>query len=297
MENVGVSICCVTFNHVVYIRKCLDSFLMQQTKFPIEILVHDDASTDGTSEIIREYAAKYPDVIKPIIQTENQYSKGVRGMNVRFNFTRAKGKYLATCEGDDYWTDPHKLQKQFDFLEANPEYVAVHHDFVTHDEHDNPVSGFYNFNYKKDYTSKEMALGAFMKFNTMFFRNIGVEQMREFPLITNGDKYLIALLAFHGKAKYLPEIAPSVYTIHSGGVWSLKDNAQRFRYLIETYEHIQKLHPKYRNDYRQLIFNNRLQLFKSIKNNLSFWDQIKWKSKLLIESGFSISNMYRVARS
>lgn len=121
-----VSISCITYNHARYIRECLDGFLMQECNFDFEILIHDDASTDGTQEIIKEYAEKYPDLIKPIYQTENQYSKGQRGMNVKYNFPRAKGKYIALCEGDDYWTDPLKLQKQVAFLEENEEYGLIH---------------------------------------------------------------------------------------------------------------------------------------------------------------------------
>ena len=96
---------------------------MQKTDFPFEILIHDDASTDGTADIIREYEAKYPDIIKPIYQTENQYSKGIKVSQV-YQFPRAKGKYIALCEGDDYWTDPYKLQKQVDFRsESRIHYV------------------------------------------------------------------------------------------------------------------------------------------------------------------------------
>ena len=117
-----VSISCITFNHAPYLRECFDGFLMQQTDFKFEVVVHDDASTDGTREVIEEYTAKYPDIFVPMYQTENQYSKGVRGMMARFNFPRCRGKYIALCEGDDYWIDPLKLQKQVDFLEANESF-------------------------------------------------------------------------------------------------------------------------------------------------------------------------------
>ena len=123
-----VSICCVAYNHVHFIRQCLDGFVMQKTNFPFEVLIHDDASTDGTQDIIREYEAKYPDIIKPIYQKENQYSKGVR-VSLVYNYSRVRGKYVALCEGDDYWTDPYKLQKQVDFLEAHPDYVMCSHQF------------------------------------------------------------------------------------------------------------------------------------------------------------------------
>jgi len=120
-----VSVSVITYNHEKYIRQCLDGILMQNVSFPYEVLVHDDASPDGTADIIREYEAKYPGIIKPIYQTENQYSQG-KDVS-KFNFDRACGKYLAFCEGDDYWTDPGKLQKQVDFLEAHPEYIATAH--------------------------------------------------------------------------------------------------------------------------------------------------------------------------
>ncbi|MFK2352270.1 glycosyltransferase family 2 protein [Bacteroides fragilis] len=106
-----VSICCITYNHVAHISQCLDGFLMQKTTFIFEILIHDDASTDGTADIIRKYVAKYPHLIKPVYQVENQYSKGVKIMST-YNYSRARGKYIALCEGDDYWIDPLKLQNR-----------------------------------------------------------------------------------------------------------------------------------------------------------------------------------------
>lgn len=123
-----VSIKCITYNHEPYIRQCLEGFVMQKTNFRFEAVVHDDASTDGTADIIREYAEKYPDIIKPIYETENQYSKKDGSLG-RIMDAACTGKYIAMCEGDDYWTDPLKLQKQVDILESNPEVGLVHTDF------------------------------------------------------------------------------------------------------------------------------------------------------------------------
>lgn len=120
-HQVKVSIICNTYNHEKYIRDALEGFVMQKTTFPFEVLVHDDASTDHTADIIREYEEKYPDIIKPIYQTENQYSKKV-GINKTFQKPRVKGKYVAFCEGDDYWIDSLKLQKQYDFMETHEDY-------------------------------------------------------------------------------------------------------------------------------------------------------------------------------
>lgn len=120
-DDILVSIKCLTYNQEKYIAQCLEGFVMQKTDFRFEAVVHDDASTDGTASVIREYAEKYPDIIKPIYQTENQYSKKDGSLN-RIVCSHLKGKYVAICEGDDYWTDPLKLQKQVDFMEANPDY-------------------------------------------------------------------------------------------------------------------------------------------------------------------------------
>lgn len=116
-----VSILCATYNQKDFIAQTIEGFLMQKVCFPIEIIIHDDASTDGTAEIVKEYAAKHPDIIKPILQTENQHSKR-NPIWKNFIYPAAKGKYYADCEGDDYWTDPNKLQRQVDFLESHLDY-------------------------------------------------------------------------------------------------------------------------------------------------------------------------------
>ena len=121
-----VSVRCITYNHAPYIACALDSFLMQETNFPFEIVVHDDASTDETADIIRTYESRYPHIIKAIYETENQYSKN-DGSLKRIIDSECCGKYFAFCEGDDYWLDRNKLQKQVDFLESHQEYVACAH--------------------------------------------------------------------------------------------------------------------------------------------------------------------------
>lgn len=125
-----VAIHCLVYNHAPYLRDCLEGFVMQQTNFPFVAIVHDDASTDGSAAIIREYEEKYPDIFKPIYEKENLYQSGSftvinEVMNTAIEATGAK--YVAMCEGDDYWTDPLKLQKQVDFMEVNPEYSMCFH--------------------------------------------------------------------------------------------------------------------------------------------------------------------------
>jgi len=127
-NNPLVVVWCLTYNQKDYIRDALDGFVMQQTNFPFEVIVHDDASTDGTTAIVEDYAKRYPDIVKPMIETENQWKKGglKRIINIMNEYHRT-GKYIAFCEGDDYWTDKRKLQKQVDFLESHPDYSLCFH--------------------------------------------------------------------------------------------------------------------------------------------------------------------------
>ena len=118
-EEILVSVLCTTYNHEKYIRDCLEGFVTQKTNFAYEVIVHDDASTDCTADIIREYERKYPKIIKPIFQTENQYSQGVP-ITATFILPIVRGRFIALCEGDDYWTSPDKLQKQVEGMLMHP---------------------------------------------------------------------------------------------------------------------------------------------------------------------------------
>lgn len=131
-NDVKVSVLCTAYNHEKFLRQCLDGFVMQKTNFKYEVIVHDDASTDGTKKIIEEYVKKYPELIKPIYQTQNQYSIDINIMD-NILFPIAKGKYIAICEGDDYWCDENKLQIQYDFMEQHLECPACFHNTCKHD--------------------------------------------------------------------------------------------------------------------------------------------------------------------
>jgi len=209
-----VSISCVTYNQAPYIKECLDSFLMQQTDFAFEILINDDASTDGTREIIEEYASKYPEIIFPLYQSENQYSKGVRGMMAKFNFPRSRGKYIALCEGDDYWTDPLKLQKQVNTLEENSAYSMCFHDAWV--VKDNMQSHKYVDKNKTVFTTEDLFERHFIPTASILFRN-NIVFPDWYSKIQSGDKLLLFLFSLNGDIKFLNE-PMSVYRLHSAGI-------------------------------------------------------------------------------
>lgn len=172
MDDIKVSICCITYNHEKYIKDAIESFLMQKTNFNFEILIHDDASTDNTIEIIKEYEIKYPNIIKPYIQETNQYSQGIRRLTTRFNVPRARGKYIALCEGDDYWTDNNKLQLQFDYMEKNNNCGMCFHATEKVYENGERIKYIQPYNSDKKVDTEDVILGrgGFMATNSIFCR-------------------------------------------------------------------------------------------------------------------------------
>lgn len=200
-NNPLVSICSITYNHHLYIRQCLNGFLMQKTNFAFEVIINDDCSTDGTTEILREYASKYPDIIKPIFQDENQYAKGVRGMFQHFVFPKAQGKYIAICEGDDYWTDPLKLQKQVDYLETHPNFSMCFHRVECLAEKGREKQDIFGYLTTKDYAEQDS--NDFLKkwlvpTCSIVMRGELLHKIPHNPLFTYGDSVLVATCLSNG---------------------------------------------------------------------------------------------------
>ncbi|EMR11902.1 glycosyl transferase [Methylophaga lonarensis MPL] len=269
-----VSICCITYNHEAYIEETLEGFLIQETDFPFEILIHDDASTDGTADIIRKYEAKYPTLIKPIYQVENQYSKG-RKINPEFNFPRAKGKYIALCEGDDFWTDHKKLQIQKDFLDSHPEYVICYTDALAFNS-----KGLIDKNYagaRRDLPATGLQQASSVSTLTAFFRNVLTENQNpaEFCNVRYGDLTLWSRLGDYGKGKYLPSVKPSMYRVHTGGIHSMQTRKKQLQMRLETMMGLYSYRLKRsENDLADFFLEEivvqalKLQKFKLIKNLL-----------------------------
>lgn len=207
-DVIMVSISCVTYNHVEYIEQAICGFLMQRTDFKFEILIHDDCSTDGTQEIIKKYEKLYPDIIFPIFQKENQYSKGL-SVTYSFQYPRARGKYIAICEGDDYWIDPLKLQKQVDFLEANSEYILCGTNGVYFNENINSPSRLFNIvDDTGELTMHDIISSWNLPTAGLLFRKKLIDRTKDFNAnVYSGDKKMLLCAIHNGRIMFLNRLS------------------------------------------------------------------------------------------
>lgn len=235
-EKALVSICTLTYNHAPYLKDYFDGILKQKTDFKYEVIINDDCSTDGTKEILLEYEQKYPDIIKPVIQPENQYSKGDRGFFLKYCFPRCNGKYVAFCEGDDCWTDSYKLQKQVDYLESHPECVLVHTDLSVQDVNTGEMEHFKwkkqkNYNQiKRDWGEKLVSLILQGKYSvqtlTVCARMDSIRQVHnKYPEMEDknllmGDTPLWMALAKKGTFHLIPEETACYHVISESATHS-----------------------------------------------------------------------------
>ena len=301
INNVKVSIVCDTYNQEDYIEDALKSFINQKTNFDYEILVHDDASNDNTASIIKEYANRYPDLIKPMIQKENQYSKGVSIMDIQLE--RAKGKYIAFCEGDDFWTDEHKLQIQYDILEMHPNIDMVAHDVVTIDGKTKEKKGMISpSNRERILTIEEVLLGGggYLGTNSLFFRK---EILFPKPPIRKKLEldYTIQISgALKGGIYFIPKVM-SAYRVCAKGSWTREMLKNRNK-LIEMQDKIIDMLNFFNDDtdfqyddtvketIRKIEFNKaeinddikllKSDKFKDLYNNFSLGKKIKMEIKV-----------------
>lgn len=278
-NDVKVSVFCTTYNHEKFLRKCLDGFVMQKTNFKFEVIVHDDASTDGTKKIIEEYVEKYPDIIIPIYQLQNQYSQGVE-INDDIIFPLSKGKYIALCEGDDFWCDENKLQLQFDFMESHPECSACFHNTIWKDLKNNKER--LSNNWKKiHYLAPSEVLQSWKVHTTSFFERREYFKKEDYQKgYWFGDYVRLTGLMTKGKLAVLPQIM-SVYNI------GLNQDSVTYKMMqIELDKRLEKknLVIQYLNKFNEktngiyfqdvnekinrLKFENDIEIFNSIKYEL-----------------------------
>ena len=240
-ENAEPIVCvrCITFKQEKFIAKCLEGFLIQETDFPFEIMIHEDASPDRTADIIREYEAKYPRILKPLYETENQWKKQ-DGTFTRIVTGMLKRKYVAMCEGDDYWTDPHKLQQQIDFLESHPDYSMIFHGATVVDADGNPSPDDpYAPLEDRDYNASELYENWVVPTASMIYRREVLNYKIKNPdNILNGDIFLVEKCAHSGMVRCINK-KMSAYRKHAGGVtW---DEKLKIKRALALPNHIREL--------------------------------------------------------
>lgn len=262
-----VSIRCLAYNHEKFIEDALKGFLIQKTTFPFEILIHDDASTDDTAKILREYEEKYPLIIKVVYQTENQYSQGIKP--IRYLHEITQGEYIAACEGDDFWTDPNKLAIQVKYLDENPKVLICYHNASIIDfESKNIIRGNQlRREHCRNYTADDLIRAvAHLPTLTWMFRNIDYPKIKFSNLSRNGDRIrLVSIGLKGGEAHYLSNITNSFYRKHENGVWSGIESSEKLFNQIYTYSVLslnfksmgQTINSKY---YLKLILERQLEL-------------------------------------
>ena len=268
-RDIKVSVICTAYNHENYIKDALESFVMQKTNFAFEVLVHDDASTDKTADIIREYEQKYPDIIKPIYQTKNQYSQGIK-IGFTHLYPRAKGKYLAMCEGDDYWTDPFKLQKQYDALEQHLEVdICAHAGDCVEAE----TKKHLNYVAPKNQTCiipMEEVIeggGGFVVTNSLMYRKELVDNIPKFRQLLSLDYTTQMHGAMRGGMLYLNECM-SAYRWLSKDSWTSRmNNTQAILSFGKKYQAmLQQLHEdtagKYELSIKKMLYADILRCLK-----------------------------------
>lgn len=257
MDSYMVSVLCLTYNHESFIADALNGFIIQNTTFKFEVLVHDDASTDNTVSIIKEYAKMYPDIFVPIFQHENQHSKNISIIN-DILIPNCRGKYIALCEGDDYWTDPFKLQKQFDFMENNPKCSLVTHKALSYDLNKKIYIDYTNIDTNGVLSTKSI-IENHLLFPTasMFYRMDFYKKNLEFlKTIKSFDYVLKIMLATEGEVFVLHDIM-SVYRINTPSSWTrnvLKNKIKYKKHLLLSIDHLNKI-----NTYRNYKFNNEIE--------------------------------------
>lgn len=276
MENTSplVAIKCMTYNHESYISQCLDGFIMQKTDFPFIAVVHDDASTDKTASIILEYAKKYPNIIKPIFETENQYSKHDGSLTRIFDSALPSGvKYIAICEGDDYWVDPLKLQKQVDFLEQNLFYSMCFHNAIILYQDENKVQLFNHWCEDHDLDYESAVADWIVPTASIVVRKQILDSSLDLPKMYSGDYSLILKCLFFGRVRFISSISSFYRKTYFGSSASALMKGKNVLMLSQKIKFLEEFEKKdICADFRAAITNylkylNKELLFQKAREN------------------------------
>lgn len=227
MDEVVVSVVCLAYNHEAWIRDALEGFVKQRAPFRFEVLVHDDASTDGTASVIREYQARYPELIRAVFQEENRLSKGIP-VSLRYLAPLVRGRYVALCEGDDCWTDPRKLEKQVAAMEARPDVDICGH--CVRRMRDGKVRGYVAPRLRDGLVApRKIIVGGGSRYvatSSLLCRSDAYLRMTPMREILVNDYVLQLQCAARGGLYYLSD-SMSVYRTGVPGSWNARNSGRR----------------------------------------------------------------------
>lgn len=270
--NPLLAINCITYNHGKFLQKALDGFVMQKTDFPFVAIVHEDASTDNTTEILKQYAEKYPEIIFPIYETENQYSKRDGSlseiMNKAMELTGAK--YIAMCEGDDYWTDTLKLQKQVDFLESHPDYSMCFHNAIVHyQDSDKPDKYFNKNSYEGEFDKERILKGwNFVTASIVVRQEVMTHELfikcGKSKNIMVGDVSLVLTCGYLGKIYYFKD-AMSIYRNNSTNWTNTYIPERTYKFILQDIEYLKIFKDIYRADLQRELSNKIYEVINLIR--------------------------------
>lgn len=293
-NRVLVSVSCLAYNHEKFIEKAIESFLMQKVNFKYEIIIHDDASTDRTTEIIKKYEEKYPEIIKPIYQKENQYSKKDVSITKDFILPKTQGKYIAFCEGDDFWTDENKLQKQVEYMERNPECGLCFHTVDIYDDKKKEIIGKIK-TYEKSQisTTDDIILGDgdFMGTNSIFCRRVHAVELPKFYRDAPVGDYPMQIFFSMNNYAYFMEETMSAYRVNTGTSWTSRieknysKKMQMIQRIINMLEEVDSYSKgKYHKAITRMISKKSFDIlrYNLIINELSKEEYRKYFSRLTL---------------
>jgi glycosyltransferase involved in cell wall biosynthesis len=283
-----VSVRLMVYNHESYVKEAIEGILKQKTDFLVEVVIGDDFSTDRSLEIVREYKNS-SNIHFKILERRigDEYWQNRQRLGRLHNFyntiENCTGKYIALLDGDDYWTDAYKLQKQVDFLEENQDYVMCSHDAKIIDSSGNIIKDSkLPETFKRDATSDELKKGFWLLTLGMMFRNL--ECIKNYPKegyeIVNGDTFFSSFLGQFGKSKYMGDIEPASYRDHGGGIWSVKTkknkNTDSLNTLFCTAKYYDRINDEISKEiYLSCYIKGYWLLISGLKNNWSFSSQLK----------------------
>lgn len=270
MSNPLVSICCITYNHVRFIDQAIQSFLYQKTDFEFEIIINDDCSSDGTTEKLLEYQRKFPERIRLVLHEKNEWQQGKRAIFARNTFPIARGKYIALCEGDDFWTNDQKLQLQVDFLENHDDYSALaHQSSVISEDGSEVLKEVFKTDVPETLKLEDFIGPRWYHTASLMFRKYII---KENPLPTNivsGDRALSLLLSSSGKIHFSDKVM-CCYRKNKGSL-SAQASARLLEEDLNIISWMKKVNPDFpAAKYAQHLHHSILSYSKILPKNIAF---------------------------